>query len=113
MPPRHLVSAILAATLCVAAVRAQAAEPVTEDNAPVLSLVTLNLWNDKGDWPKRERQIVASLRDLHPDVVALQEVLQHPGLPNQAQSIAEALGYRYVFSSVDAADEPQRLATPS
>lgn len=78
-------------------------------DAPGMTLVTLNLWHDKGDWPKREALIVAGLRELHPDVIALQEVFQHEDLPNQARSIAEALGYRYVFSSVDAVDKPKRF----
>ncbi|MDN5780411.1 MAG: endonuclease/exonuclease/phosphatase family protein [Luteimonas sp.] len=77
--------------------------------APDITLVTLNLWHDKGDWPKRQRLIVDALRELHPDVVTLQEVFQHEGLPNQARTLAEALGYEYVFSSVDPPDKPQRF----
>src|SRR3546814_122556 len=49
------------------------------------------------------------LRELRPDVIVLQEVLQHEGLPNQARTLAEALGYEYVFASVDAADGPKRF----
>jgi endonuclease/exonuclease/phosphatase family metal-dependent hydrolase len=74
-----------------------------------LTLVTLNLWHDKGDWPKRQRLIVEKLRELHPDVITLQEVFQHEGLPNQARTLADALGYEYVFASVDAADKPKRF----
>ena len=77
--------------------------------APEITLVTLNLWHDKGDWPKREKLIVVRLRELRPDVIALQEVFQRDGLPNQARSLAEALGYEYVFASVDAASKPQRF----
>lgn len=65
------------------------------------SIVTLNLWHDEGDWTKRQALIVKTLDALKPDLIALQEVLQHEGLPNQAQTLAAALGYRYVFVSVD------------
>lgn len=73
-----------------------------------LSVVTLNLWHDAADWPRRAALIVPTLRTLRPDVIALQEVLQDRGLPNQAKTIADALGYRCVFASVDAADKPRR-----
>jgi len=65
------------------------------------SVVTLNLWHDEGDWAKREALIAKTLDSLKPDIIALQEVLQHDRLPNQAQTLAVALGYRYVFVSVD------------
>lgn len=77
--------------------------------APEATLVTLNLWHDKSDWPKRQRLIVAELRRLHPDVIVLQEVFQHENLPNQARTLADALGYEYVFASVDPADAPKRF----
>lgn len=73
-----------------------------------LSLVTLNLYHDKAQWPKRLPMIVAELKRLQPDAIALQEVLQHESLPNQAQTIAAALGYRYVFVSTDPADQARR-----
>jgi endonuclease/exonuclease/phosphatase family metal-dependent hydrolase len=76
---------------------------------PELTLVTLNLWHDKGEWPKREKLIVAALRDLRPDVITLQEVFQHEGLPNQARTLAEALGYEYVFASVDPPGKARRF----
>lgn len=78
------------------------------DEAPSFSVVTLNLWHDKGDWPKRQAMITAALRRLQPDVIALQEVLQDTHLPNQAVTLAAALGYRHVFVSVDPPDAPRR-----
>lgn len=81
---------------------------VAGDKQSMLSVVTLNLWHDKADWPKRQALIVKTLKALRPDVIALQEVLQHEALPNQAQTLAAALGYRYVFASVDAPDKPRR-----
>lgn len=94
---------LLAGLLTLASLAAQgcATGPAAGDTPRELTLVTLNLWHDKGDWPARERLIVSALRGLHPDVVVLQEVLQREGLPNQAESLAGALGYACVFASVD------------
>jgi endonuclease/exonuclease/phosphatase family metal-dependent hydrolase len=78
------------------------------DRDDTLTVVTLNLWHDKADWPRRKALIVRTLKSLHPDVIALQEVLQHETLPNQAKALADALGYHYVFASVDAPDKVRR-----
>ena len=75
---------------------------------PEISLVTLNLYHDKANWPKRLPLILAELRRLNPDVIALQEVIGHENLRNQAQVLADALGYEYAFSSVDPENHPQR-----
>lgn len=100
MPARLVLSlalAILAAPSSHANERRQA-----------LTVVTLNLWHDKADWPKRQALIVRTLKKLRPDVIALQEVLQHEKLPNQAQTLAAALGYRQVFASADAPKQARR-----
>ena len=73
-----------------------------------LKLVTLNLYHDKDEWPKRRTQIVDTLAALQPDVIALQEVLQHDTLPNQAQWLAQELGYHWYFISVDPEDKARR-----
>lgn len=73
-----------------------------------LSVLSLNLWHDKGDWPRRRALIVAEIERLQPDVIALQEVLQREGLRNQAEDLAQALGYQAQFVSVDPADAPRR-----
>lgn len=75
---------------------------------PTFSVATLNLYHDRDDWPQRRRLIVQGLQAAQPDLIALQEVLQAPGLRNQAQDLAEALGYRYVFVSLDADHLPRR-----
>lgn len=88
---------------------AACAGPSTKMRAPhTLTVVTLNLWHDKADWPARQVHIATTLRALHPDVIVLQEVLQHAQLPNQAQTLADALGYRHAFASVDAPDAVRR-----
>ena len=76
--------------------------------ADTLSAVTLNIWHDQQDWPRRLNVIVDTLAALRPDVVCLQEVLQDEGLPNQAETLAERLGYTSYFSSVDGEDRAKR-----
>lgn len=66
-----------------------------------LTVVTLNLWHDQQDWPLRRALILEELRRLHPDVICLQEVLQHATLRNQAHDLADSLGHQVTFSSVD------------
>ena len=69
--------------------------------ADTLTVVTLNLWHDQQDWPRRRALIIGELRSLRPDVICLQEVLQHATLRNQAHDLADSLGYQTMFSSVD------------
>jgi endonuclease/exonuclease/phosphatase family metal-dependent hydrolase len=69
--------------------------------ADTLTVVTLNLWHDQQDWPRRRALILEELRVLRPDVICLQEVLQHETLRNQAHDLAETLGYQVTFASVD------------
>lgn len=83
---------------------AEASVPVL----PPLTVVTLNLWHDKQDWPRRQDSIIATLESLRPDVVLLQEVLQDKDLTNQAQSLAQALGYQYRFYSSDPPAQARR-----
>jgi beta-glucosidase len=71
-------------------------------------VVTLNLYHDKADWPKRRAQIVERLRELRPDAIALQEVLQHETLANQAEWLADALGYEAHFVSTDPPGKARR-----
>lgn len=74
-----------------------------------LTVVTFNIWHDRENWPARLPLILDALRQVDADVIALQEVLQDGELlPNQAQTIAQALGYDWTFSSVDAEDQPRR-----
>lgn len=100
----HIIICLL---LVLAPFCGRAAERTPKD-AQALSLVTINLYHDKAQWPKRLPLIVAELKRLRPDVIALQEVLQHETLPNQAQTLADALGYRYAFSSTDPPAQARR-----
>ncbi len=73
-----------------------------------LTVVTLNLWHDQRDWPKRLNVILAEMRRIRPDVLCLQEVLQNPDLRNQAQTLGDSLGCHVQFASVDGPERPKR-----
>jgi endonuclease/exonuclease/phosphatase family metal-dependent hydrolase len=73
-----------------------------------LTVVTLNLWHDQHDWPKRLARIVSELRKIRPDVLCLQEVLQNPDLRNQAETLGDSLNYHVQFASVDGPERPKR-----
>ena len=97
-----------AITLCLLLLSACARGTASSDQPEAFSVVTLNIWHDQQDWPTRLAHIVQELRALEPDVIGLQEVLQKPGLPNQAETLADSLGYHVYFSSVDGPDQPKR-----
>ncbi len=101
---RHLLASL--ASLPVAACASMPAR----SGQPRLTVATFNIWHNQGDWAARLPLIVETLRAMDADVIGLQEVLQDAavGLPNQAATIAEALGYRHVFCSVDGEDRPRR-----
>ena len=52
--------------------------------------------------------ILDGLRRLDPDVIVLQEVLQHEGLPNQATWLARELGYHWHFVTTDPPSHARR-----
>jgi endonuclease/exonuclease/phosphatase family metal-dependent hydrolase len=59
----------------------------------VLRVLTLNLWNLAGDWRARREEIVVWLRQLEPDVVCLQEVVDDGAGRNTARWLAERTGF--------------------
>ena len=103
----RLLQLLVLLTLSACQTAKPADTPASRDR-PTLTLVTLNLYHDKDDWPRRRVQIVDTLKALQPDVIALQEVLQHENLPNQAEWLATQLGYDWHFVSVDPPDKPRR-----
>jgi beta-glucosidase len=98
--PSFLFRLLLASLLCACGAVACASGP-SPDPRPTVSVVTLNLYHDRDDWPKRRKQIPEALRALAPDAIVLQEVLQHATLQNQAEWLAAELGYQVYFTSVD------------
>ncbi|WP_244875147.1 endonuclease/exonuclease/phosphatase family protein [Xanthomonas cannabis] len=85
--------------------------PATASTAQAreMTLVTLNLHHDREDWPGRRAHIAKELRQLAPDVIALQEVIERRGsVENQAIWLARKLGYAVIFVSVDPVGAPKR-----
>jgi len=105
----HLVGCLLAFALILPglATAMTAPAPAATQNDG-LSVVTLNLYHDREDWPRRRVQILETLQRLCPDVIALQEVIQREGQQNQAQWLADALGYEWRFVSTDPVGSPMR-----
>lgn len=73
-----------------------------------LSVLTLNIYHDRDHWAARRPLIVGGMKQLKPDVIVLQEVLQHETLRNQAEDLAEALDYETWFVSADPPDRERR-----
>ncbi len=69
-----------------------------------LRIVTWNLWGRGGPFEARLDAIAAVLRDVAPDLVVLQEVWEETGGRNQAEALAGALGFQWVFASRYAID---------
>ncbi len=61
-----------------------------------LRVVTLNIWNRLGPWEERLAVIREGMRELAPDLVGLQEVIDAGG-HTQAADIAEGLGYHTTY----------------
>jgi endonuclease/exonuclease/phosphatase family metal-dependent hydrolase len=74
-----------------------------------LSVLSYNIWFDSQNWPARFRHMLTEIRELDPDIIGLQEVIQRPQLENQAKSLADSLGYYYYFSSRDAESSETRF----
>jgi len=72
------------------------------------SLVTLNIYHDADDWASRSPLIIKGLKELLPDVIVLQEVLQHETLRNQAADLAGELGYESWFVSANPPADERR-----
>jgi endonuclease/exonuclease/phosphatase family metal-dependent hydrolase len=97
-------SLVLIALLSTAAAPGTARPEATDS----LTVVTLNLWHDQHEWPRRLAVILPKLRELHPDVICLQEVLQHEHLRNQAETFGDSLGYQVFFTSTDGVHDVKR-----
>ena len=63
-----------------------------------LRVLTLNIWNRMGPWERRLPMIREGIRRLDPDLVGLQEVIDHQGR-TQADEIREGLGYEAAFGA--------------
>lgn len=105
---RTLLSGLAAAPLALSAAGC-ATTPAGRTRE--LTLVCFNIWHNQGDWAARQPLLIEAIRAEDPDVIGLQEVLEDAavGLPNQARTIAEALGgYEMHFVSTDPEGAPRR-----
>jgi endonuclease/exonuclease/phosphatase family metal-dependent hydrolase len=93
---------------CVGSASAPSTPEATTRKTSELTVLTYNIWHDQRDWPARSAVMFPELSEINPDILGLQEVLQHADLPNQAASIAEELGYQMFFSSVDPPEQEKR-----
>ena len=100
----HPMALAFVVTLALCGVPAGASARSTD----TLTVVTLNLWNDQHDWPKRLNVILDEMRRIRPDVLCLQEVLQNPNLRNQAETLGDSLGCHVQFATVDGPERPKR-----
>lgn len=65
----------------------------------LLRCLTLNLWGAEPPLQERMAVVARGLAEHAPAVVALQEVREVPSrLPNQAEALATAAGYKHVFA---------------
>lgn len=68
-----------------------------------LRCLTLNLWGSEPPLERRMAMVTRALAALAPDVVALQEVKDVPGvLPNQGETLARAAGLHHAFAPATA-----------
>jgi endonuclease/exonuclease/phosphatase family metal-dependent hydrolase len=66
-----------------------------------LKVLTLNIWHREQQWEKRRALIRRGLEQLAPDVMGVQEVLELSTggtRRDQAEELAEGLGYRTLFA---------------
>jgi endonuclease/exonuclease/phosphatase family metal-dependent hydrolase len=106
---RRTLIAGIASGLAAAPLAACATMPTGGPRA--LKLATFNIWHNQGDWAARQPLLIEALRAADADVIALQEVLEdaNVGLPNQARTLADALGgYEMHFVSTDPEGAPRR-----
>ncbi|MFT4249652.1 MAG: hypothetical protein QM581_16725 [Pseudomonas sp.] len=110
---RHWLALLLAIGLCHAGATAATNRPHALPATPerTLSIVTLSLAGDREHWAERRDGVLALLERLRPDVIALQDVLQAPDVPNQACWLAAKLGYGCNFITADPPSRTRRVGS--
>lgn len=109
--PRHWLALLLAFGLCHAGMAPAATLPRAPPAPPerTLSVATLSLAGDRDRWMERRDGVLALLERLRPDVIALQDVLQAPDIPNQACWLAAQMGYGCSFITADPPSRSRRV----
>lgn len=108
---RHWFVLLLAFGLCQPGLASAATTPRSQPSSQerTLSVASLSLAGDRERWPERRDGVLALLTRLRPDVIALQDVLQAPDVPNQACWLAARLGYGCNFITADPPSRPRRM----
>ena len=83
---------------------AGAAQPVV----PALKVATLRVPSEATQWTEQRERILALLKELHPDVIAVQQVRQSAETPNPACWLASQLKYDCDFITADPPSQPLR-----
>ncbi|RHW18380.1 endonuclease/exonuclease/phosphatase family protein [Sphingomonas gilva] len=97
--------------LAAAALPLSACATGAASKRPAIRVATFNIWHNAGNWEARLPLLLQALREADADVIALQEVLEDAGkgLPNQADTIARALGgYSVHFFATEPPGSPKR-----
>lgn len=100
-PAASAVTALQAVPVPVAGEEGNGTSRAALAQGGAMTMVTFNLHHDREEWMERRRTILAELQRLQPDAIALQEVIEKPGVRNQAEWLAKGLGYQYLFVSTD------------
>lgn len=69
---------------------------MTTTETTSITVMTWNLWAHVGPWAARATAIQATLAQIKPDVIAVQEAWCSNGDDTQVADLAEQLGYHYV-----------------
>jgi endonuclease/exonuclease/phosphatase family metal-dependent hydrolase len=62
-----------------------------------LSVLSLNLWNDAGPWPQREKRVQEWIDRLEPDLIGFQEALRSDARDQVAELMGER-GYQIAYA---------------
>jgi endonuclease/exonuclease/phosphatase family metal-dependent hydrolase len=65
-----------------------------------VTVLSLNIWNYRGEWAARRERIARVIREVAPDVVGLQEVRHDPRYArgvDQAAQLARLSGLHHVY----------------
>src|SRR5713101_1366592 len=71
--------------------------PYGELITTTLRVLTWNVWGRFGPWQAREAALLSTLRAIQPDIVALQECWCDRDGQNQAERLAQEMGYYHVY----------------
>ncbi|MGI5128847.1 endonuclease/exonuclease/phosphatase family protein [Pseudonocardia sp. CA-107938] len=75
--------------------------------------MTMNVWGVRGDWPARREVLRATLAELRPDVLTLQETVVRPGLDQVAEILDGVVDPVHVVHGRHREPDGQGISTAS